>query len=102
MHQGEWELKLLERADDLDDDTDDWPPHKTDERWFALIYKVKGDQTISFAFTEVRASGGLIHLEKDGERIASLNRMIDGSNRHYHNSALPDVIFGQLREIGPW
>ena len=60
-----------------------------------------GQQTT--LFDEVNASGGLLHLSRDGSVSVSFNNVIDGSNEYAEADAdMPRDVFEALREIGPY
>ena len=59
---------------------------------------------VSIAFDEVRASGGLVHLNYHGERSSTFTGVIDGMNRYINDKPndMPKPIFTQLKDIGPY
>lgn len=54
-------------------------------------------------FDEVRATGGLLKLNFEGSNSKTFTGVIDGSNTYNDDGAdLPEEIFMELKEIGPY
>lgn len=53
-------------------------------------------------FDEVRASGGLLSLMRNGETSVTFTGVIGGSNTYQERSDMPREIFEVLQDIGPY
>lgn len=71
------------------------------EKWYVLSYENNG-MKISLPFDEVRASGGLLHLNRNDERSGTFNHVLDGMNRRQERAEMPTSIYQKLQDIGPW
>lgn len=53
-------------------------------------------------FTEVRASGGLLSLMRNGETSVTFTGVIGGTNTYHDDADMPKEVFETLKEIGPY
>lgn len=54
-------------------------------------------------FDEVHASGGLLSLDRNGERSVTFTGVIDGLNTYKEGEAdMPREVFEELKRIGPY
>ena len=53
-------------------------------------------------FLNVRASGGILLLQRNNTTSVSFTGVIDGSNTYDDNADMPKLIFETLKNIGPY
>jgi hypothetical protein len=69
---------------------------------YALNHELENGHSTN-PFDEVRASGGLLSLYYNGEKSVTFTGVISGSNTYNEGeSDMPQEVFEQLKEIGPY
>lgn len=101
-----WEIKKLWTSPA--DNKIGWS--ESDDSWWIIRRRlndvdqgsVTDNQWITIPFDEVRAGGGLIHFKYEGSRASTIAYATDGTNKLKQHSELPESVYNELKEIGPW
>jgi len=69
---------------------------------YVLTHELENGHTTN-PFNEVRASGGLLQLNYNGERSVTFTGVISGNNTYEDEVAdMPEAVFEKLKMIGPY
>lgn len=56
----------------------------------------------TYPMDEVRASGGLLSVMRNGETSVTFTGVIDGMNTYKEGADMPQRVFAELKRIGPY
>lgn len=106
VESGDWKIVHIESEPEI--------KHKEDSEHYVLKNNSSGGQ-ISIPFTHVIASGSIIEfwrcetldteyaqIRNECSRTGGISEVLTGMNELQEDSDLPEEIFEELQEIGPW